>query len=450
MGTILGIVVGLLILSIMMLVHELGHFLAGKALGFKIISFNLFMGPVLWSKKGKDGVTYTLRLVPMGASVEFAGENSGINELPEEEEAEETAAEVFDPEDPSLFFNRPRWARAIVVFMGPLFNFITAFLAFALLFIFLGQAIMPIIGEVEPASLAAEQGLEPGDRIIKVNQDAVYSSLDYSIALSMSEADSYSFMVKKADGSKKEIQIVPEYVERYRLGISYDPTKPGMAVTAVDPLSNAGQPVLEVGDNILSLNGISSEDDEAFTAEIEKNGGEEVILEISRRGEVQEISMKLTLFQDQVPLGIFLRPAENLAEALGQAAVYPLSVVKSTFKGLRLMFSGAISAKEGLTGPIGIVNMVGGVVKTKISLADKIQQLITLFGLISVAVGFTNLLPIPPFDGFHLLVLGVEGLIRRDLPMKVKEGFAAIGLILVLLLVVYVFYIDISRIISFW
>ena len=153
--TILVILVGLLILSIMMIVHELGHFLAGKALGFKILSYNIFMGPIVWSKRGKDGILYTVRLLPIGASVEFAGETA---ENVPNVQGEDAGAAAISPDDPGLFFKRPRWARAIVIFMGPFINFVTAFLALAILFLASGVS-MPIIGEVNAGSVAELAGI---------------------------------------------------------------------------------------------------------------------------------------------------------------------------------------------------------------------------------------------------------------------------------------------------
>lgn len=443
MGTFLGILVGLLVLSVMMLVHELGHFLAGKALGFKIISFNLFMGPVLFDRKGKDGVHYTIRLVPMGASVEFADENSGINELPDAADQDPD----YDPNDPSLFFNRPRWARAIVIVMGPVVNFITAIIAFAILFSCLGGVGIPRVDQVVPQSPAAQAGIEPGDRILEVNDYGVSSVLDYSMATSFDPQPQDRYVIQKTSGDKVELTLVKEYEENYRLGINYTPQADGrMILEAIDPNANGGEPVLEPGDEILSLNGISVQDQTAFQEELAKaDASSEAKLIILRDGKELTVTSNFTRYLDPVESGFSLVHSEKLSDAFSQAFVYPVSVVRSTVKGLGLMFSGKIKAQDGLTGPVGIVSMVGGVVSMEADFAVKFSQILMLFAFISVAVGFTNLLPIPPFDGFQLLILAIEGVLRRDIPRKVKEGFATVGLILILLLVVYIFYIDITR-----
>ncbi|MDO5033480.1 MAG: RIP metalloprotease RseP [Eubacteriales bacterium] len=445
MSTLLGIFVGLLMLSIMMLVHELGHFLAGKALGFKIISFNLFMGPILYKRTGKDGIVFTIRLVPMGASVEFAGEDSGINELPEDAEGSQEVSK-FSPDDPGLFYNRPRWARAIVVAMGPLVNFLTAFLAFLILFTGFGVS-LPQVEAVEPNSLVAEAGLRPGDRILKINDSKIFTILDYTMIENFQPHEVQNYQVQGEDGQLRDLRIEREFVESYRLGISYSPRPDGrMLVTNVDPRANEGSPLLKVDDEIVSAGGVSVQDKAAFDAFLADRQGESFELEIIREGKTQTLDMTLTHFRELEPLGnLQMVHTRGLGSSLQQAFAYPISVIRSTFQGLGMLFSGQIAPQDGLSGPVGIVAMVGDVVEGEAQFAEKISQLLLYFAYISVAVGFTNLLPIPPFDGFHLLVLAVEGTIRRNLPEKVKEGFSMVGLVLILLLVVYVFYIDLSR-----
>lgn len=446
MSTVFGILVGLLILSIMMLVHELGHFLAGRALGFKIISFNLFMGPILYKKTCKDGVVFTIRLIPMGASVEFAGEDSGINELPEEGEGKEEGAAPISPDDPGLFYNRPRWARAIVVAMGPLVNFLTAFLAFLILFASFGVS-LPIIEGVEANSLAEKAGLQPGDQIIQINDAKISTILDYSMVENFKPQEGQIYKVRGADGQVRDLRIERKFIESYRMGITYTPRPDGrMIVSHVDPRSNEGSPLLKVGDEILSAGGISVKDKEAFDAFLAKQQANSFDLEIVREGQNKTLDMTLSHFRELEPMGqLQLAFTRNFGASLQQALAYPVSVVRSTFQGLGMIFSGEIAAKDGLSGPVGIVAMVGDVVEGDAQVAEKLSQLLLYFAYISVAVGFTNLLPIPPFDGFHLLVLAIEGTIRRDLPEKVKEAFSMVGLALILLLVIYVFYIDLSK-----
>ena len=438
---ILSIVFGLLFLSVLMILHELGHFLAGKALGFKIISFNIFMGPILWQHRGKDGVLYALRLFPIGASVEFAGEDSGINEDPENPGS---VVKEVDPDDPGLFYNRPRGKRAIVIFMGPAINFITAIIAFAILFSSFG-VVLPVVGELEQDSIAAESGLTVGDKIISYNGDRIYSAIDFSMTDNFDRRDENHFVVQSENGEKKDIYLSTPMVERYQLGVYLNQDQNGkFIISEVQDNPASGETVFESGDEILNVNGRPFKD---ISSLILQEGDEPNKLNVSlkRDGKTIEKTFQAKVVSSRQPLGFYLSEAEGLGQKLGQSFVYPLSIIKSTFKGFSLLFSGAISPEEGLTGPVGIVNMVGGVVNSEQSSSAKFEQLLKLFGLISVAIGFTNLLPIPPFDGFQLLVIGVESLRGKDLSLKLKERMAMVGFVIIIALTILVFYLDISK-----
>lgn len=437
-----GIIIGILILSLMMLVHELGHFIAGKSLGFRILSFNIFMGPVLWQHRGKDGVLYCIRLFPIGASVEFAGEESGINDNTADAG---DAEQRFQPDDPGLFFNRPRWARAIVIAMGPFINFLTAFLALAILFSALG-VIVPRVEDIAPSSPAFEAGFQPGDRVLQMNGHKISTVLDYSFIQNFDATGNRRFLIRHSDGTMEELSLPRAYETRYRLGIYYTRRGDGrIIVDSLDGNSPTDNTMLQAGDEILSINGIPIQDQRAFAADKERD---HIQVELKRNGEKMTVPMKAETFQAVVDDGLRFVYSPTFPDALAQAALYPVSIVRATVQGLGMMFSGAIAPKDGLAGPVGIVSMIGGVVKEEISLAEKIHELVMLFAFISVAVGFTNLLPIPPFDGFQLLILLIEGIRRKDLSMKLKNAMAMFGLIIIILLAILVFWLDISRLLG--
>ena len=441
--TILVILVGLLILSIMMIVHELGHFLAGKALGFKILSYNIFMGPILWSRRGKDGVLYTIRLLPIGASVEFAGETA---ESVPNVQGEDAGAAAISPDDPGLFFKRPRWARAIVIFMGPFINFVTAFLALAILFLASGVS-MPIIGEVKAGSVAELAGIQAEDRIVSMDGLAVHSSLDLSMAEMFGNGGNLDLGLRHSDGRVDTITLRQETVKTYRLGIMYTPRPDGRMIVESVQSEEGKEQLLQPEDEILSVDGrkVTAPDFLELSGEPEKT----IEARILRQG--KELTLKLPGITAEVKKspGYSLRGNKNAGEALGQALIYPWSIIRSTVRGIGQIFTGRLKARDGLAGPVAIVGMVGGVVREKISFVAKIYQLLLYFGFISVAVGFTNLLPIPPFDGFHLLTLAIEGTIRRDLPLKLKNAIATIGFFIIIALAVLVFYLDITRLLGF-
>ncbi|NLJ70451.1 MAG: RIP metalloprotease RseP [Clostridiaceae bacterium] len=434
--TIVGILVGLVIIGLMMLVHEAGHFFAGKALKFKIIEFSIFMGPRIFSTE-KNGIKYSFKLLPIGASVQFAGEY---------QDDEIIDSEPIDPADPGLFFNRPRWMRAIVVAMGPAANFLTAFLASIVLFSAFGVMI-PVADEPPKNSLAAEQGLSAGDKIIRINGQRIRTGADYSVVKSLINPQETIFLeIKKPDGQQETLELEPRTQDNYRLGIIQGITGENENVVLhVEPDSNQGNPVIEIGDKLLFVNDIPFSDS-AATDLISRSKGDVVHLTLMRDGKEIKLDVRTTLYHDPVDDGIYFTESRAVGDILYQAVQYPWSIVKSTIQGIIMLINGSMKFSEGVTGPVGIVKMFGDVVQESPNISLMIQQLLFYFILISVAIGFTNLLPIPPLDGHHLLILAIEGIRGKDLPEKFKHIVTAIGMILILILAGFVIYFDLRKI----
>lgn len=348
----MGILIGILLLSLIMIIHEAGHFVAGRLLGFRIRSFNIFMGPKIFSKRGKDGIEYTWRLLPIGASVGFYGEG-------EDDDLKSVDGESsISPDDPGLFYNRPRWARAIVVAMGPLVNFLSAFIAVAIMVSVFGTTTTQISGVV-PDSKAAQAHIEIGDQVLAYNNYRMDTIMDMSIGKMMGRSDSADLKIKKANGEIIDLHF----------------------------------------DNLTG----------------------------------------------EAPIGIIFGHERSLGAVLHESVYYPVSIVRSTVHGLAMMLRGSIKAKDGLAGPIGIVSMVGESVKAGGGLSVIIYRLLMIFTLLSTAIGFTNLLPIPPLDGHLLSIIAIESIIRRDLPAKFKQIIVLVGFVLMICLAAYVIYLDITR-----
>lgn len=426
----MGIVVGLLILSVMMIVHELGHFLTGRKLGFKIEEFAIFMGPVLFSWERK-GIKYSIKLLPIGASVRFAGEYS------------ETS---LADEDPSFFFNRPRWARALVIITGPLLNLFSGMLAFLIMFSAFGYTV-PVIAQIEQNTLAASAGLAAGDRIIGLNGKAVRTTLDYSgLEMFIKYETPIVLTVKDSGGQTREAVLQPDYVKRYRLGINilYDATKKTATIEEVDATSNQGSPVLKAGDVLLAVNGIPYGDNK-FSASIDASGGQPIKVSVLRDGQPAELTMVATSYNDPVARGVYFKSQTAFLPAIGQSAEWCWSIVKVTVRSLGMLFTGDLKAKDTLSGPVGVVSMISNVVTEKQPLADKILQLLWMFALVSVSLGFMNLLPIPPLDGNHLVLIGVEAIRGKRLSQKVQNAIGIVGIGLIILLALAGLYFDILR-----
>lgn len=431
---VLGILIGLVVIGLIMFFHEGGHFLAGRLLNFKILEFSIFMGPRLLSTE-KKGIKYSFKLLPIGASVRFAGEH---NEDDEENKVN------YDNDDPGLFFNRPRWARALVVFSGPLANFVTAFLAFIIMFVSFG-VVLPKLEAPPVDSLAYEVGLEAGDKILEVNNEKIHTLIDFSMATEFVDPQEQKvFLIEKESGAQKRVVLTPRTEDNYRLGIQHQINPDGTGIILnVDPRSNQGSPVLLKDDIILTINNIAFE--EALSQGISQEESESLNLSVKRGEEVISVSMVTTLFTDQVNEGLYLTDSKSFNNVINQAVLYPWSIIKSTVKGFGMIFAGEMKFSEGVTGPIGIVKMLSDTVSENTDIKLIVYQLLFYFAIISVALGFTNLLPIPPLDGHHLLILGVEGVRGKNLSKKFKQAVASVGMFLILMLALFVIYVDIKR-----
>jgi len=416
---IIGIIVGILILSVMMIVHELGHFLTGRKLGFKIEEFSIFMGPVLFSTTRK-GIKYNIKLLPIGASVRFAGEYS-----------EDGTAE----DEPGHFFNRPKWARAIVIATGPTLNLFSGFVAFLLMFSIFGYTI-PVLAQVNQGTLAFDAGLTAGERIVSLDGHVVRTTLDYSgLEMFIAQDKPVSLEVKAADGTVRTVMLQPRKIDRYRLGISIQPVagQKGVKISEVDEASNNGQPVLQSGDILLAVNGIAYED-QAFAQTIETSAGQPITVTVSRDGQTIDLTMVATEYQDAVVRGIYFQGSRDFGQAVGQAVLWCGSIIKVTLRSIGMMFTGVIRAQDSLSGPVGVVTIISDVVTAEQPIADKIYQLLWMFALISVSLGLMNLLPIPPLDGNHLLLIVIEAIRGKRLSEKAQNviGMAGLGLIILL------------------
>lgn len=435
MGTTGGIIVGILILSLLMFIHELGHYISGRLLGFKIIEFSLFMGPVLLSKTSKKtGIKYSLKLFPIGASVRFQGEE-GMGE------------EASD--DPDAFNKKEKWKRAVVIATGPIVNIIAGILALMILFGSIGS-VTTTVAETATDSQAAKAGILEGDRIVSVNNSVVWSSADYSFELGFAKEDQTIGVKVLRPGVEEELefQLVPEKKTTYRLGITtqVDAATKQWKVVSVSDTSNGGNPVLQAGDVLLAINGVDTADQALASAQIAGSNGADITIHILRNDEEMTVESKTSLAEFYTDRGIALYGQTGFKAAIGESFRYSASIVKLTFKGLGKIFTGEIAAKDGLSGPVGVVDMVGNVVTQSAPLVDKIANLVWMFALISLNLGVFNLLPIPALDGSHLLLIAVEAVRGKRLSPKVESKIVIAGFLFIIGLAIMGLIFDIMRI----
>lgn len=360
MGSILT---AILVLSALVLVHELGHFAAARRLGVGVLKFSIGFGPRLWGFV-RGGTEYVFSAFPLGGFVKMVGEH-------EEEpgSADAGAPPPAPPPDPALSFeNKPVWARLIIVVAGPAANVLFAVAIFWLVFMFGVPMLLTEIGTVQPNYPAADAGLRPGDVVTAIDGRAVATWEELTAVVHVSAGVERSFAIDRG-GEKLTLRITP---------------RPSPSTTVFGEATTVG------------LVGITPA--ERFTTRrygpLEAGG-----LSLRRTGEI----------------------------------------VRLTLVGIAKIFQRIVPANS-IGGPIMIVQMAGQQAQAGA------MNLIFFSAFLSISLGVFNLFPIPVLDGGQVWFLLIEAVRGRPLSRRVKEITQQVGLLLLVLLMVFAFYNDISRI----
>lgn len=422
------------VLGFMILIHELGHFMAAKLFGVRVLVFSLGFGKRLFGFKRGD-TDYRVSALPFGGFVKMAGDDP---------------AEVREG-DPGEFLARPRWQRFVVVVMGPAMN---ALLAVGLLtglyrYHFQKPAYQEQaarVGDVEPDSPAARVGVLPGDLIVRLDGVAnpKWEDVEVKILTTVGEALPVELL---RDGQTLKLSLTPQARGPSRVGdAGWFPYVPG-TIEMVDPGLPASQLGLKTGDQIVGVEGRKVFFWPRLTYLIQSANGREMELTIRREGKDFTVRVKPVLSEvsgekmwrigvgfrsnvvvRQLPWGKAITASlhDNLRNSL------------ATFEVLRKILTRRMSARS-LSGPIGIAQLSGEMYRAGIT------ELLMFVSFISLQLSIFNLLPIPILDGGVIFLLLIEGLMRRDLSLEVKERFAQVGIVFLLLLAVFVMYNDILK-----
>lgn len=435
-------------LSILVLVHEWGHYIVAKKTGVRVLKFSIGFGPeILGVTRGET--RWSISAIPFGGYVKFAGDNP-----------EETRDNVSDE-----FLSQSVGVRSAIVLAGPLMNYVLAVLLFAGVLYFAGEPLPnpTKIGQVVEGSVAESIGIRAGDIVKSVNGVAVEHWDDFTAELYRIKADQeYTFGVER-DGSVVEIAgrtgAKSGFGAGSPLGVIYHRDTVLGYVKRGDAAWNAG---LRAGDKILAFDGVRSDRWADFVDHVAERPGQPVALEWERAGATLEGTL--------VPEGREVRGEDGEPEMVGTVGAQPfvatrklglggalvggaqetwsltsrvLSLVPRlpmlVFDGLGRMVTGREADEEGLGGPLRMAEMFGeaarwGAVAFLVMMAN-----------ISTQLAIFNLLPIPVLDGGHLALHFVEVLTRRPPSLKVRIVLQQVGFALLLLLMLSVTVMDVGR-----
>jgi regulator of sigma E protease len=427
-------VVVVLVLGLMIFVHELGHFLAAKYFGVRVLVFSLGFGKRLLHLTRGD-TDYRISALLFGGYVKMAGDDPSANRQG----------------DPGEFLAKPRWQRFVVVVMGPIMNILLALVLLTCLYKFhfqkpAYQEEAARLGAVEADSPAARIGLMPGDLIVRLDglQNPTWEDVEIKILTTVGEA---MRLEVERDGKTLDLTLTPRAEGPSRIGYAgWYPYAPGV-IDKVEPGLPASQAGLRTGDQIVGVDGRKILYWPRVAFLLQSGKGKPVQLSILRDGRefVTTLTLVLTdvmgekrwrigvsfhndMIVKKLPWGTAITAAfqDNLRNCL------------ATFDVLGKILTRRMSTRS-LAGPIGIAQLSGEAYRAGLS------ELVMLVAFISLQLGIFNLLPIPVLDGGVILLLLIEGLIRHDLSVEAKEKFVQAGIVFLLLLAVFVMYNDIVK-----
>jgi regulator of sigma E protease len=413
-------------LSVIVAVHEYGHYIVGRWCGIKAEVFSVGFGPVLWSRRDKHGTQWQIAALPFGGYVKFLGDASAVSDRADAE----TMSHLDAKARRQTMHGAPLWARAATVAAGPAFNFVLSFLVFAGILMFRGVASDPLTIDLVRPTPAAVQQLLPGDELLAIDGRAIPSIDGLSEVLDAIPAQEVVDYTVRRDGSETVVQG-PHPYPPIALGVT-----PGSAAMDID---------LRAGDVILSIDGERIYAFSQLRDRVAASDGRVLLLEVWRDGETLEFSlaprrMDLPLedggFETRWLIGIsggmlFEPRAETptLLEAARYGVNQTIFIVESSLSGLYHMAVGAISTCN-LQGPIGIAETSGA------AASQGWLSFIWFIAVLSTAVGLLNLFPIPVLDGGHLVFHAFEALTGRPpsdgaLRVMMGAGIALMGALMI-------------------
>ena len=455
MDLLLGVA---LVLGVMILVHEWGHFIAARLFGVRVDVFSIGFGPRLFGWK-RGATDYRVSALPLGGYVRMAGQDpSEIDSarstaIPGKERNEQQPL-ATGTGAPDELMNKPRWQRAIISFCGPLVNLIFPILLLTVYFVTIGIPYpayqdKPLQVTALPAnSPAAAAGLHVGDKVVALDGEKNPDWEQAEKVITRLAPNSKLSMEVEETGARRSISVPVDQkdLDQPERLLGFAPILPVLEDVAPGyPAQRAG---LKENDVISAVDGQKIQWWGEFTERIRGSNGKPVALDVERKGQQLHLVVtpqSATSERGETVYQIGVQVHDDTAykrvtfsEGARYAGLVTVEKIKETAGIVGKLFSGRVSLKQ-LQGPVGISRAAGQAAR-KGPLA-----IISLMVLISVNLGILNLLPIPILDGGHILLLGIEGLLRRDMSLAFKERFVQVGLVFLLVVFAIVMYNDVVR-----
>ncbi len=432
MTKLVSILVGILIFCLIVVVHEFGHLLLAKKNGILVPEFQIGFGPKL-CKFTVGETEYSIRLIPFGGACKMLGEDG-------------------DSTDERSFTSKKPWARFATIFAGPFFNFILAFILAVIVISIVGYDPAYVL-RVNKDSAAEKAGLLPGDVITSYDGHKITIGRDLAVLFTFNEVTGKEVAVKyERDGKEYQTTLTPDLLKSFKLGFYYTPDSNPAQISSLvkgGALERAG---VKAGDVIVGINGVDISSGEAFNNYVTENpfDGSEIEFKIKRDDAITTLTITPEFNEEFITGFSYNANYREKTNALGVLR-YSFTEVKywivNTVKSLGQLFKGKVGADD-LGGPVRIVSELENTVQESKSdgILYVILNLLNWAILLSANLGVMNLLPIPALDGGRLVFIIIEIIRGKPVPPE-KEGMVhAIGIILLMMLMAFIFFNDIRNV----
>ncbi len=446
--TIVSFVVAI---SVLVAVHEFGHFWVARKLGFKVLRFSIGFGKPLWVRKGRDDTEFMISAIPLGGYVKMLDEREGP---------------VAADELHRAYNRKPVASRLAVLFAGPAFNFLFAVVAYWLLFVIGISGLKPVVGNIVADSPAAAAGMERGDLITSIGEQEIKSweQVPLSLIQILLDTGEVPIGVIDADGYQRSLVIdvrgrEGELSDPSALfsGLGFDRWFP-VIPPLLDEITEGGaaeQAGLRPGDLVISADGEEFSDWRSWVEFVRARPGKEISTQIRRDG--QYLTMSMIIGRVETEQGIIGRigasvsvpPGDLYADmrmverysvfsALGRGIARTWNTSVLTLRLLGRMVSGQISA-DNISGPISIAAYAGAAASLGL------EEFLGLLAILSISLGIINLLPIPLLDGGQMVFVAVEGIRGKPLSEKIQQLAQQLGIAMLIMIMGLAFYNDFNR-----
>lgn len=438
MNTLIGI---FLVLGVMILVHEWGHFIVARMFGVRVDVFSIGFGPRLFGFK-RGATDYRISALPLGGYVRMAGQD--LSEI--------DSNDVAPTGGPDELMSKPRWQRALISFAGPAVNLIMPVLLLAGFFAIKGfpyQAYLDkplVLSGIPQSSPLAKMDVKDGDQVVSVNDVPTPTWSKVNSSLLQAGADGMLRFKIDHQGEQRIVEVKVADIRDADRALGNPPI--AALVRPVDRGTPASRAGLQRGDLVLSVNGAPVRNWFDFYEIITHSNGQVLNTVVRRNG--SDVKLEIHPVQNKDDEGVtawrigvapqfeWAFKEMTLSASIKEAGDETLGATEKLFGVMGRLFTGKLSVKQ-LRSFVGIAAMAGQAVE------EGPVDVITMMAMISLNLGILNLLPIPILDGGNILLLTMEAIRRRDFSLAFKERFVQVGLVFLLVFFAYVMYNDVVR-----